>query len=165
MSSFFWDSFSISSNYPYVLDVIPDKQTLLYDIRQLNIQWAKILIYYQIKSWTLYFSKLFLLLDFNEMKKKIPKTFGHPLVIRVLKSHVYVSNVYEIQWPCWKQLLVVTGNRLVESCGRDPEKLCTPCEPGTYIPLNNLQLYCLRCTQCIGMIQFYIFTAILVRKR
>ncbi|XP_043080397.1 tumor necrosis factor receptor superfamily member 9a [Puntigrus tetrazona] len=40
------------------------------------------------------------------------------------------------------------GNRLVETCGINPEKLCTPCEPGTYITSPNF--YCLRCTQCIG---------------
>lgn len=40
------------------------------------------------------------------------------------------------------------GNHLVESCGEDPEKLCTPCEPGTYV--IDLKLFCLRCTQCIG---------------
>uniref|UniRef100_A0A9J7ZN04 Tumor necrosis factor receptor superfamily, member 9a n=4 Tax=Cyprinus carpio TaxID=7962 RepID=A0A9J7ZN04_CYPCA len=40
------------------------------------------------------------------------------------------------------------GNRLVESCGRNPENLCTPCESDTYITSHGL--YCLRCTQCIG---------------
>uniref|UniRef100_A0A673IZ88 Tumor necrosis factor receptor superfamily member 9-like n=1 Tax=Sinocyclocheilus rhinocerous TaxID=307959 RepID=A0A673IZ88_9TELE len=40
------------------------------------------------------------------------------------------------------------GNRLVESCGRDPEKLCIPCEPDTYI--TSHEFHCLRCTQCIG---------------
>ncbi|XDV46187.1 hypothetical protein PO909_014122 [Leuciscus waleckii] len=40
------------------------------------------------------------------------------------------------------------GNRLVERCGRDPEKLCTPCEPDTYI--TSFDYRCLRCTECIG---------------
>ncbi|XP_051735055.1 tumor necrosis factor receptor superfamily member 9a [Ctenopharyngodon idella] len=41
------------------------------------------------------------------------------------------------------------GNRLVESCGREPEKLCTPCEPGTYTVTFDMS--CLRCTQCVGV--------------
>uniref|UniRef100_A0A8C2DYU3 Tumor necrosis factor receptor superfamily, member 9a n=1 Tax=Cyprinus carpio TaxID=7962 RepID=A0A8C2DYU3_CYPCA len=40
------------------------------------------------------------------------------------------------------------GNRRVENCGRDPQKLCTPCGNGTYI--NDDKPSCLRCTQCIG---------------
>ncbi|XP_052449950.1 tumor necrosis factor receptor superfamily member 9a [Carassius gibelio] len=40
------------------------------------------------------------------------------------------------------------GNRLVEYCGTDPEKLCTPCEPGTYV--NGVEFFCKRCAQCIG---------------
>ncbi|XP_073679456.1 tumor necrosis factor receptor superfamily member 9a [Garra rufa] len=43
------------------------------------------------------------------------------------------------------------GNRLVRSCGRYPDELCTPCKPGTYI--NSHAFSCLRCTQCID-IQF-----------
>lgn len=57
---------------------------------------------------------------------------------------------------------MITGNRLVERCGRDPEKLCTPCEPDKYI--TSFGLNCLRCTQCIGRIQFYILTAIFAKR-
>lgn len=47
-------------------------------------------------------------------------------------------------------MCVVSGNRLVENCGLDRTKLCTPCEPGTYTD-HPLRLYCKKCTQCIGM--------------
>ncbi|MCI4387291.1 hypothetical protein PGIGA_G00072480 [Pangasianodon gigas] len=40
------------------------------------------------------------------------------------------------------------GNRLVEQCGRDLKKLCTPCEPNTYTDLPA-SLHCRRCTQCV----------------
>ncbi|KAK7132484.1 hypothetical protein R3I93_018879 [Phoxinus phoxinus] len=40
------------------------------------------------------------------------------------------------------------GNRLVERCGRDPQTLCSPCDPDTYT--TSFTFFCLRCTQCTG---------------
>lgn len=54
-------------------------------------------------------------------------------------------------------LCVVSGNRLVEQCGRDPTELCKPCEPTTYTD-HPLDFICKKCTQCIGTIQ-HIFWA------
>lgn len=45
---------------------------------------------------------------------------------------------------------LVSGNHLVQECGRDRTKLCTPCEPNTYADLP-LPWFCKSCTQCIGM--------------
>lgn len=42
-----------------------------------------------------------------------------------------------------------SGNRLVKECGRDPEHLCTPCEPRTYT-VHHKVFSCQPCTQCVG---------------
>ncbi|TRY82520.1 hypothetical protein DNTS_013831 [Danionella cerebrum] len=41
------------------------------------------------------------------------------------------------------------GNRLVKRCGEEPEKLCTPCDPGMYV--TKIDNRCYRCTQCTGI--------------
>lgn len=52
-------------------------------------------------------------------------------------------------------VVVVTGNRLLKSCGKDPALLCRPCEPNKYTT-NPKSFSCMLCTQCTGMReQFY----------
>ncbi|XP_031422492.1 tumor necrosis factor receptor superfamily member 9a [Clupea harengus] len=41
-----------------------------------------------------------------------------------------------------------TGNRRVDKCGIDPEKLCTPCKNGTYTKTKSAWS-CDRCNQCV----------------
>ncbi|KAM4572163.1 tumor necrosis factor receptor superfamily member 9a [Fundulus diaphanus] len=41
------------------------------------------------------------------------------------------------------------GNRLVKDRGPNPQKLCTPCDNGTYT-LTSRARECLICTQCVG---------------
>lgn len=48
-------------------------------------------------------------------------------------------------------LIIFAGNRLVKECGRDPEHLCTPCEPRTYT-VHHKVFSCQPCTQCVGML-------------
>ncbi|KAM6981996.1 tumor necrosis factor receptor superfamily member 9a [Tautogolabrus adspersus] len=40
------------------------------------------------------------------------------------------------------------GNRLVERCGPDPQKLCTPCEPGTFTDKPKT-MQCDTCRHCV----------------
>ncbi|XP_067382241.1 tumor necrosis factor receptor superfamily member 9a isoform X2 [Channa argus] len=44
------------------------------------------------------------------------------------------------------------GNRLVKQKGPNPQKLCTPCENGTYT-VKDMSPVCDRCTQCVGALK------------
>ncbi|XP_076022900.1 tumor necrosis factor receptor superfamily member 9a [Genypterus blacodes] len=42
-----------------------------------------------------------------------------------------------------------SGHHRVQLCGSDPQRLCTPCKPGTFTE-DPTKYRCTRCTQCVG---------------